>query len=72
MVVDMSSMMTSEVCKRISTICLQEVALLSDCPIGSAFMLACLSTHTEVPMNMILLFGEKLGLNLWICIKLRK
>ncbi|KAL5269483.1 hypothetical protein ACHWQZ_G003089 [Mnemiopsis leidyi] len=47
-VVDMSSMMTSELCKTITNICLQEVSLLADCLNRVAFMLACLSTHTEI------------------------
>ena len=50
-VVDMSSMMTSELCKTITNICLQEVSLLADCLNRVAFMLACLSTHTEVWSN---------------------
>ena len=47
-VVDMNTMMSSDTCKKVSGICLQEISLLTDRTVQSAFMLACLSAHTEV------------------------
>ena len=47
-IVDMNTMMSSDVCKKVSKICLQEVSLFADQSVQSAFMLACLSAHIEV------------------------
>ncbi|XP_063683131.1 uncharacterized protein LOC134817762 isoform X2 [Bolinopsis microptera] len=47
-IVDMNTMMSSETCKKVSGICLQEVSLLADHSVQPAFMLACLSAHTEI------------------------
>ena len=47
-VVDMNRSITSEVCQIISKVSLQEVSLYLEQASQTAFMLACLATHTEV------------------------